>query len=104
MLSEQNEQPQLERAGSFRRSFPAASTLRNELHVAALSFNQFQQPTTTNEYEPTGPADRTFKVVFTGDAAVGKSSFISRLYDGFFNSHTTTTLGCTLNNNNKGSD
>ena len=34
------------------------------------------------EYEPTGPPDRTYKVVFAGDAAVGKTSFINRLTKG----------------------
>lgn len=33
-------------------------------------------------YEPTGPPDRTYKVVFAGDAAVGKTSFINRLTKG----------------------
>ena len=34
------------------------------------------------ELEPSGPADRTYKVVFAGDAAVGKTSFINRLTKG----------------------
>lgn len=111
LLSEPNEH-MLERSGSFRRSFrslqPSAS-LRNELHLAAPSpcpsqiFNHFQPIIKLNsdvssfraldDWEPTGPADRTFKIIFAGDSAVGKSSFISRLHDGVFISHTTTTLG-----------
>lgn len=112
LLNEQNEHMQMERSGSFRRSFrssqPSASSLRNELHLATSSpnpsnkFNHFQPIVKLNnqldislrdEWEPTGPADRTFKIIFAGDSAVGKSSFISRLYDGVFISHTTTTLG-----------
>ena len=31
------------------------------------------------DLEPTGPPDRTYKVVFAGDAAVGKTSFINRI-------------------------
>jgi hypothetical protein len=34
------------------------------------------------ELEPSGPPDRTYKVVFAGDAAVGKTSFINRLTKG----------------------
>ncbi|XP_065573008.1 ras and EF-hand domain-containing protein homolog isoform X2 [Artemia franciscana] len=37
--------------------------------------------------------DRVFKVVFAGNPAVGKSSFISRLVDGKFNSDTQSTVG-----------
>lgn len=108
-MSEQNDQQPLERAGSFRRSFRSTTTttsssLRNELQTAAVASHNRFQPITVRashhdddnllyELEPTGPADRTFKIVFTGDAAVGKSSFISRLYDGVFIGHTTTTLG-----------
>ena len=43
--------------------------------------------------EPTGPPDRTFRVVFAGDATVGKTSFITRLHDGIFVASTVTTLG-----------
>lgn len=43
--------------------------------------------------EPTGPADRTYKVVFAGDAAVGKSSFIVRISKGVFVPTLSSTLG-----------
>ena len=112
LLNEQQNEHMLERSGSFRRSFrssnqPSAS-LRNELHLATSSpssshkFNHFQPIVRLNnqldlsfrdDWQPTGPADRTFKIIFAGDSAVGKSSFISRLHDGVFISHTTTTLG-----------
>ena len=36
------------------------------------------------DLEPTGPPDRTYKVVFAGDAAVGKTSFINRITKGVF--------------------
>jgi len=43
--------------------------------------------------EATGAADRTFRIVFAGDAAVGKSTFITRLHRGIFTVDSTTTLG-----------
>ena len=45
------------------------------------------------DLEPTGPPDRTYKVVFAGDAAVGKTSFINRLTKGVFLSNLSSTLG-----------
>ena len=42
---------------------------------------------------PLGPPERTYKVVFAGDAAVGKSTFITRLCKGVFVSNTASTLG-----------
>ena len=44
-------------------------------------------------YEPTGPPDRTYKVVFAGDAAVGKSTFITRICKGVFVTDISSTLG-----------
>ncbi|XP_067138671.1 ras and EF-hand domain-containing protein homolog isoform X2 [Centruroides vittatus] len=46
-----------------------------------------------NTYEATGPPERTYKIVFIGDAAVGKSSFILRLSKGMFVAHLNSTLG-----------
>ena len=43
--------------------------------------------------EPTGPPDRTYKVVFAGDAAVGKTSFINRITKGVFVNNLSSTLG-----------
>ncbi|XP_021930330.1 ras and EF-hand domain-containing protein-like isoform X2 [Zootermopsis nevadensis] len=43
--------------------------------------------------EPTGAPDRTYKIVFAGDAAVGKSSFILRFCKGVFISNISSTLG-----------
>ena len=37
--------------------------------------------------------DRTYKVVFAGDAAVGKTSFINRITKGVFMSNLSSTLG-----------
>ena len=45
------------------------------------------------DLEPTGPPDRTYKVVFAGDAAVGKTSFINRLTKNRFISNLSSTLG-----------
>ncbi|XP_076317984.1 ras and EF-hand domain-containing protein homolog [Tachypleus tridentatus] len=44
-------------------------------------------------FEPTGPPERTYKIVFVGDAAVGKSSLIIRLSKGVFMETLTSTLG-----------
>ncbi|XP_037077026.1 ras and EF-hand domain-containing protein homolog, partial [Pollicipes pollicipes] len=50
-----------------------------------------RQPATL--YEPTGPPERTYKVVFAGDAAVGKSTFITRVCRGVFVTNISSTLG-----------
>ncbi len=56
---------------------------------------QQQPPRVLNlrDLEPTGPPDRTYKVVFAGDAAVGKTSFINRITKGYFISNLSSTLG-----------
>ncbi|XP_054717709.1 ras and EF-hand domain-containing protein-like isoform X2 [Uloborus diversus] len=46
-----------------------------------------------SEYEPNGPAEQTFKVIFVGDAGVGKSSFALRISKGVFVRHMSSTLG-----------
>lgn len=46
-----------------------------------------------SEMEPTGPPDRTYKIVFAGDAAVGKTCFIHRFCKGFFVVNLGSTLG-----------
>lgn len=43
--------------------------------------------------EPDGTAEETFKVVFVGDAGVGKSSFALRISKGVFISQMSSTLG-----------
>jgi Ras and EF-hand domain-containing protein len=43
--------------------------------------------------EPNGPPERTYKIIFIGDASVGKSTFILRLSKGVFVSQLSTTLG-----------
>lgn len=50
-------------------------------------------PVMLSEHEPTGAPDRTFKIVFAGDAAVGKSCFIFRFCKGVFMNSLGTTLG-----------
>lgn len=82
------------RNGSFRQSSGANSSIAGPVVALQsemlLSDNQRMQ----RHFEPDGgPVDRTFKVVFAGDAAVGKSSFITRLTMDVFVPHTTTTLG-----------
>ncbi|HIE82796.1 MAG TPA: hypothetical protein EYQ00_02650 [Dehalococcoidia bacterium] len=51
------------------------------------------RPLTSAMLEATGPPDRTYKVVFAGDAAVGKTSFINRITKGFFVANISSTLG-----------
>ena len=46
-----------------------------------------------HQLDPTGPPDRTYKVVFAGDAAVGKTSFINRITKGTFITNLSSTLG-----------
>ncbi|PSN52026.1 hypothetical protein C0J52_04538 [Blattella germanica] len=50
-------------------------------------------PVTSGELEPTGVPDRTYKIVFAGDAAVGKSCFIFRFCKGVFINNLGSTLG-----------
>uniref|UniRef100_A0A1B6DVN7 Ras and EF-hand domain-containing protein n=2 Tax=Clastoptera arizonana TaxID=38151 RepID=A0A1B6DVN7_9HEMI len=45
------------------------------------------------ELECNGPPDRTYKIVFAGDAAVGKSCFIHRFCKGTFTLKLGSTLG-----------
>ena len=66
-----------------RPSALSSSTVNRPLTSSALSLN----------LEPTGPPDRTYKVVFAGDAAVGKTSFINRITKGVFLNNLSSTLG-----------
>ncbi|PNF37796.1 hypothetical protein B7P43_G10138 [Cryptotermes secundus] len=50
-------------------------------------------PVMSGEFEPTGAPDRTYKIVFAGDAAVGKSCFIFRFCKGVFINNLGSTLG-----------
>ncbi|CAL4143385.1 unnamed protein product, partial [Meganyctiphanes norvegica] len=45
-----------------------------------------------DRYIPYGPPDRTYKVVFAGDAAVGKSTFITRICQNIFVNNIASTL------------
>lgn len=51
------------------------------------------KPMMPGELEPTGAPDRTYKIVFAGDAAVGKSCFIFRFCKGVFVNNLGSTLG-----------
>ncbi|XP_076035967.1 ras and EF-hand domain-containing protein-like [Oratosquilla oratoria] len=65
--------------------------------LSPVSSQQQQPPPSTAQpvgcYEARGPPERTYKVVFAGDAAVGKSTFIVRLCQGIFASNIASTLG-----------
>ncbi|CAG2108756.1 unnamed protein product [Medioppia subpectinata] len=43
--------------------------------------------------DATGAPERTYKIIFIGDASVGKSTFILRLSKGYFATNLSTTLG-----------
>ena len=57
-----------------------------------MSFRE-PKPLVARDLEATGPPDRTYKVVFAGDAAVGKTSFINRITKGIFLNNLSSTLG-----------
>ncbi|KAK0397694.1 hypothetical protein QR680_002223 [Steinernema hermaphroditum] len=71
-----------------------------EISLKSCSSDEFEQP----EYiggdggneeglsEPTGPPERTFRVVLCGDASVGKSSIIMRIVKGVYASGLPSTL------------
>ncbi|KAG8181561.1 hypothetical protein JTE90_017311 [Oedothorax gibbosus] len=56
-----------------------------DLHTDSMEEDQL--------YEPTGQPEKTFKVIFVGDAGVGKSSFALRISKGVFVRHMSSTLG-----------
>lgn len=62
-------------------------------HHLRLDMGVVEQARERRDLEPTGPPDRTYKVVFAGDAAVGKTSFINRITKGVFMSNLSSTLG-----------
>ena len=68
---------------------PPVPRRRNSKTISPLSTREIS----VRDLEPTGPPDRTYKVVFAGDAAVGKTSFINRLTKGHFVSNLASTLG-----------
>ncbi|XP_050728240.1 ras and EF-hand domain-containing protein-like isoform X2 [Eriocheir sinensis] len=70
------------REGSQERNGPSHQYHRNNTRAKG-----------TTGYEAVGPPERTYKVVFAGDAAVGKSTFIVRLCKGYFVNNIASTLG-----------
>ena len=58
-----------------------------------MSHKPLQHAQNLGILDPTGPPDRTYKVVFAGDAAVGKTSFINRITKGVFVTNLSSTLG-----------
>jgi GTP-binding protein EngB required for normal cell division len=52
-----------------------------------------RDPVIVGGLEPTGAPDRTYKIVFAGDASVGKSCFIFRFCKGVFINNLSSTLG-----------
>lgn len=47
----------------------------------------------TGYMEATGPPERTYKILFAGDAAVGKTYFIHRFCKGVFANRLGSTVG-----------
>ncbi|XP_042871091.1 ras and EF-hand domain-containing protein-like isoform X2 [Penaeus japonicus] len=80
-------------------AFMGGSAPPKPLRVAHLSVterNGKSLSSSSHDYgsiEPLGPPERTYKVVFAGDAAVGKSTFIVRLCTGSFINNIASTLG-----------
>ncbi|CAB4057924.1 RASEF [Lepeophtheirus salmonis] len=72
---------------SKRKKSPSVDRFLNQRQSSPYRSN------ITSFLEPTGPPDRTYKVVFAGDAAVGKSSFINRITKGCFVENLSSTLG-----------
>ncbi|XP_054281061.1 ras and EF-hand domain-containing protein homolog isoform X2 [Macrosteles quadrilineatus] len=66
-----------------------------EQNITATSTNKLVDSLGSGfcDLEPTGPPDRTYKIVFAGDAAVGKSCFIHRFSKGIFAVNLGSTLG-----------
>ncbi|XP_022190679.2 ras and EF-hand domain-containing protein homolog [Nilaparvata lugens] len=48
---------------------------------------------TYGDMDPTGPPDRTFKILFAGDSSVGKTNFIHRFCKGLFSKNLGSTVG-----------
>ena len=76
-------------AGANQAPPPVPRRRNPNLNPPDLSMREIS----VRDLEPTGPPDRTYKVVFAGDAAVGKTSFINRLTKGHFVSNLASTLG-----------
>jgi GTPase SAR1 family protein len=74
--------------------FPAArNPVGRKLILPGNSIEVPLKPVMSGELEPTGAPDRTYKIVFAGDAAVGKSCFIFRFCKGVFINNLGSTLG-----------
>eukprot|EP00096_Caligus_rogercresseyi_P015845 TRINITY_DN8325_c0_g1_i1.p1 TRINITY_DN8325_c0_g1~~TRINITY_DN8325_c0_g1_i1.p1 ORF type:complete len:530 (+),score=109.01 TRINITY_DN8325_c0_g1_i1:208-1590(+) len=82
--------------GSLHRRMPSFRSKRNK---STSSDRRLRRPSEVpmvsppSFLEPNGPPDRTYKVVFAGDAALGKSSFINRVTKGCFMENLSSTLG-----------
>ncbi|XP_049954714.1 ras and EF-hand domain-containing protein-like [Schistocerca serialis cubense] len=68
-------------------------TIYNKQVLSSVVNGRTPNTKTQPSLEPEGPVDRTFKIVFAGDAAVGKSSFIFRFCKGVFINNMGSTLG-----------
>uniref|UniRef100_A0A1I7ZAJ4 EF-hand domain-containing protein n=1 Tax=Steinernema glaseri TaxID=37863 RepID=A0A1I7ZAJ4_9BILA len=81
---------------------PTAVDVEYEISLKSCSSEDFARPeSVTAEVdtdnvglsEPTGPPERTFRVVLCGDASVGKSSIIMRIVKGIYANGLPSTLG-----------
>jgi hypothetical protein len=75
--------------------FPIQKTpvLGRRLILPGNSIEVPLDPVMSGGLEPIGVPDRTYKIVFAGDAAVGKSCFIFRFCKGVFMNTLSSTLG-----------
>ncbi|KAJ9586007.1 hypothetical protein L9F63_020345, partial [Diploptera punctata] len=74
-------------------SYPKNPIVGRRLISPGNSIQVPLSPVSTRELEPTGAPERTYKIVFAGDAAVGKSCFIFRFCKGVFINNLGSTLG-----------
>ena len=78
---------------SHSRSRSGRSVRRASSRSSVRSRGSSASPAIDRCVNPSGPPERMFKVALAGDAAVGKSSFITRLCDGKFVGNLVSTLG-----------
>ncbi|XP_040579463.1 ras and EF-hand domain-containing protein homolog isoform X2 [Lepeophtheirus salmonis] len=99
--SMEGDKPSISSIGSAQPFNKRMSSFRSSKRKKSPSVDRFLNQRQSSPYrsnitsflEPTGPPDRTYKVVFAGDAAVGKSSFINRITKGCFVENLSSTLG-----------
>lgn len=84
---------------AHQRAFSSGCICKHDANSPALSTKSLDESahgmTDNGPFitDALGPPQRTYKVMFIGDASVGKSSFIWRVTKGAFISQLASTLG-----------